>query len=85
MIHILLSCVGHFSWRNTQNGSWFVQSLCEILTKYADEYDLNTMLTLTTQKVAYEFVSCVPNRPDMDKKKQSPCLMSTLTRLLYFV
>lgn len=33
------------SWRNTLNGTWFIQSICQIFSKYAREEDIITMLT----------------------------------------
>lgn len=40
------------------------------------------MLTVVCRKVALEYQSNVPNNAEMDKKKQIPCVMSTLTRIV---
>ena len=76
--------VGHFSWRNSSKGSWFIQELCDVLKQYFEKYDLMTMLTIVCRKVAFEYQSNVPNNTEMDKKKQIPCVLSTLTRLIQF-
>lgn len=75
---------GFYSWRNTSQGSWFIQALTEIFGKYSSNMDLLTMMTMVSRKVAYDFESNVPNDPEMDKKKQIPCITSMLTRLIYF-
>ncbi|KAI2795889.1 Caspase-7 [Blomia tropicalis] len=75
---------GHFSWRNSNRGSWFIQELCSVLQQYSEKFDLMTMLTIVCQKVAFNYQSNVPNSIEMDKKKQIPCVMSTLTRLVTF-
>uniref|UniRef100_A0A182N1J2 Caspase n=1 Tax=Anopheles dirus TaxID=7168 RepID=A0A182N1J2_9DIPT len=75
---------GFYSWRNTQKGSWFMQSLCHELNQRGRKYDLMTLLTFVTQRVAYDFESNTPDIPLMHQQKQIPCTMSMLTRLLRF-
>lgn len=75
---------GFFSWRNTESGSWFMQSLCGVLLAKGKELDLLSLLTLVNYNVAYSFMSNVPHNPGMDKMKQIPCISSMLTRKLYF-
>ncbi|KAJ8725528.1 hypothetical protein PYW08_003711 [Mythimna loreyi] len=77
------SVPGYYSWRNTTNGSWFIQSLCEELQNSATEMDLLTLLTFVSQKVALNFESYTLN-PINDKKKIVPCFCSMLTRRLVF-
>ncbi|CAK6973959.1 caspase-3a [Scomber scombrus] len=74
---------GYYSWRNTMTGSWFIQSLCEMMSKYGKELELQHILTRVNHKVAVEFVS-VSNSPGFDAKKQIPCIMSMLTKEMYF-
>ena len=74
---------GYYSWRNTTSGSWFIQSLCEMVTKYAKELELLHILTRVNHKVAVEFVSAT-NDPGFDAKKQIPCVVSMLTKEMYF-
>uniref|UniRef100_A0A1B0AAY5 Caspase n=1 Tax=Glossina pallidipes TaxID=7398 RepID=A0A1B0AAY5_GLOPL len=75
---------GFYSWRNTSNGSWFIQSLVEELNTHGKEYDILTLLTFVNQRVAMDYESCVPARPIMDQQKQIPCITSMLTRILRF-
>ncbi|CAL8286314.1 unnamed protein product [Arctogadus glacialis] len=74
---------GYYSWRNTTSGSWFIQSLCEMVAKYAKELELQHILTRVNHKVAVEFVSAT-NDPGFDAKKQIPCIVSMLTKEMYF-
>lgn len=77
------SLPGYFSFRNTLHGAWFIQSLCKELDEREDHYDFMKVLTLTSQAVAYDFESHSYD-PDLDLKKQIPCVVSMLTKLLLF-
>ncbi|XP_058240332.1 caspase-3a isoform X2 [Hemibagrus wyckioides] len=74
---------GYYSWRNTMTGSWFMQSLCEMLTKYGLELELMQVLTRVNYKVALDFESA-SNMPGFHAKKQIPCIVSMLTKEMYF-
>ncbi|XP_054634326.1 caspase-3-like [Dunckerocampus dactyliophorus] len=74
---------GYYSWRNTMTGSWFIQTLCEVLTKYGKELELHHVMIRVNHKVALEFES-VSNAPGFDAKKQIPCVVSMLTKEMYF-
>uniref|UniRef100_A0A8D0BKR8 Caspase-3 n=1 Tax=Salvator merianae TaxID=96440 RepID=A0A8D0BKR8_SALMN len=73
---------GYYSWRNSSDGSWFIQSLCVMLKQYAKKLELMHILTRVNSKVA-EFSSC-SNQPDFHGKKQIPCIVSMLTKDFYF-
>lgn len=75
---------GHYSWRNPENGSWFIEVFYEELKKYGSERDILTLLTGVNRKVAYEYQSNVPSNPKMDSKKQQPTIVSMLNKILYF-
>lgn len=75
---------GFYSWRNTTNGSWFMQSLCKELDENGKNYDILTLLTFVCQRVALDFESSTPCQPLMHKQKQIPCTTTMLTRLLRF-
>ncbi|EEC17453.1 caspase, apoptotic cysteine protease, putative, partial [Ixodes scapularis] len=75
---------GFYSWRNTTQGSWFVQSLCKVLQQRARNTDLLSMMTVVCRQVALYYESSVPGDTVMDRKKQVPSIVSTLTRLVYF-
>lgn len=73
---------GYYSWRNTYNGSWFIQSLCEMLEAHSN-LELMQVMTRVNRKVAYHFESS-SNLPGFSGKKQIPCIVSMLTKELYF-
>ncbi|KAG8187591.1 hypothetical protein JTE90_025921 [Oedothorax gibbosus] len=75
---------GYYSWRNTTNGSWFIQALCAALQKYAKEEDLLSIMTIVNFRVAYDFESYTPNDSSMHLKRQVPNFVSTLTRKVKF-
>lgn len=50
-----VTVLGFFSWRNTTNGSWFMQTLCDELNKNGKTKDILTLLTSVKQHVAIEF------------------------------
>jgi hypothetical protein len=74
---------GFYSFRNTEKGSWFIRSLCDILQDFHMEFDLLTIMTLVSQRVAYDFTSSAAT-PELSQKKQVPCLTSMLTRRVFF-
>uniref|UniRef100_A0A3B4B557 Caspase-3 n=1 Tax=Periophthalmus magnuspinnatus TaxID=409849 RepID=A0A3B4B557_9GOBI len=74
---------GYYSWRNTMTGSWFMQSLCDMVTKYGKELELLHIMTRVNHKVAVEFES-ISNAPGFNAKKQIPCIVSMLTKEMYF-
>jgi len=77
---------GHFSWRNTLQGSWFIRALNDELKKAlssTDSVDFAQVLTKVTHAVAYDFQSNVATR-EQSGKKQVPSLYSTLTKEIHF-
>lgn len=74
---------GYFSWRNSQNGSWFIQALVKALDKYGTTVDILRLLTYVNKEVAYGFES---NTGDLftTSMKQVPAFTSRLTKDLYF-
>ncbi|XP_057706154.1 caspase-3-like isoform X2 [Corythoichthys intestinalis] len=74
---------GYYSWRNTQNGSWFMQALCEMLQRFKGELELMQIMTRVNHKVATHFESN-SNLPGFTGKKQIPCIVSMLTKDFYF-
>ncbi|XP_030305365.1 caspase-3 [Calypte anna] len=73
---------GYYSWRNSAEGSWFIQSLCTMLKEHARKLELLQILTRVNRKVA-EYESC-STRQDFNAKKQIPCIVSMLTKEFYF-
>nr|4QUI_A Chain A, Caspase-3 [Homo sapiens]4QUI_B Chain B, Caspase-3 [Homo sapiens] len=74
---------GYYSWRNSKDGSWFIQSLCAMLKQYADKLEFMHILTRVNRKVATEFESFSFDAT-FHAKKQIPCIHSMLTKELYF-
>ncbi|XP_047628299.1 caspase-3 [Phacochoerus africanus] len=74
---------GYYSWRNSKDGSWFIQSLCATLKQYAHKLELMHILTRVNRKVAVEFESFSTDST-FHAKKQIPCIVSMLTKELYF-
>ncbi|KAF6083766.1 caspase 3 [Phyllostomus discolor] len=74
---------GYYSWRNAKEGSWFIQSLCALLKQYAGKLELMHILTRVNRKVALEFESFSFDHT-FHAKKQMPCIVSMLTKELYF-
>ncbi|KAM9377266.1 caspase-3-like [Pholidichthys leucotaenia] len=74
---------GYYSWRNTENGSWFIQKLCESLDQYGRSLELMQIMTRVNRRVAVEFESA-SNLPGFNQKKQIPAIVSMLTKEFYF-
>ncbi|XP_023813211.2 caspase-6 [Oryzias latipes] len=74
---------GFYSHRETINGSWYIQDLCELLRKYGDSLEFTELLTLVNRKVAMRSVG-MSRDPNAIGKKQVPCFASMLTKKLYF-
>ncbi|CAN9515729.1 unnamed protein product [Ophioblennius macclurei] len=67
---------GYVSWRDTQLGSWYVETLDCILEENADTNDLVTMLTMLTDKVSKNSAKGL--------YKQIPGSFNFLRKLFYF-
>ncbi|XP_069545465.1 caspase-6-like isoform X2 [Brachyistius frenatus] len=74
---------GYYSHRETINGSWYIQDLCEILRNYGDSLEFTELLTLVNRKVSMRAVGNSSD-PIAIGKKQVPCFASMLTKKLYF-
>lgn len=74
---------GYYSWRNTSNGSWFMQSLCEMLQQHSKQMELMQIMTRVNRRVALSFESS-STLPGFSGKKQIPCIVSLLTKDFYF-
>ena len=74
---------GYYSWRNTVNGSWFIQSLASVFADYlGQKRDVMTLLTITSKRVAIDYESS-SSRKDFNNKKQTPFFYSTLRYKLF--
>ncbi|XP_030644138.1 caspase-6-like [Chanos chanos] len=73
---------GYYSHRETVNGSWYIQDLCEALRKYGTSLEFVELLTLVNRKVSRRSVGNCRDREAIGKK-QVPCFTSMLTKKLY--
>ncbi|KAM4031420.1 LOW QUALITY PROTEIN: caspase-7 [Anomaloglossus baeobatrachus] len=74
---------GYYSWRNPGRGSWFVQALCSVLNEHGKQLEIMQILTRVNYLVATNFESWSDD-PRYSEKKQIPCVVSMLTKELYF-
>lgn len=74
---------GYYSWRNPGRGSWFVQALCSVLNEHGKQLEIMQILTRVNYMVATNFESWSDD-PRYSEKKQIPCVVSMLTKELYF-
>uniref|UniRef100_A0ABI7X0S0 Caspase-3 n=1 Tax=Felis catus TaxID=9685 RepID=A0ABI7X0S0_FELCA len=44
---------GYYSWRNSKDGSWFIQSLCSMLRLYAHKLEFMHILTRVNRKILF--------------------------------
>ncbi|XP_061626780.1 caspase-6-like [Phyllopteryx taeniolatus] len=74
---------GYYSHRDTVNGSWYIEDLCELLRKYGDSLEFTELLTLVNRIVSERSVLASRDSESIGKK-QVPCFASMLTKKLYF-
>lgn len=72
----------YFSWRSSERGSWFIQSIIEVFSEHATSMDLLRMMTRVNADVA-KLVSKTEDT-ESDKKKQIPSIVSQLRKDFYF-
>lgn len=73
---------GYYSWRNSLNGSWFIQSLTKVFEENAAHMDILRMLTRVNA-----LVSTYKSRTGdyySDSKRQVSSIVSMLRKELYF-
>lgn len=74
---------GYYSHRETVNGSWYIQDLCEMLKKFGSSLEFTELLTLVNRKVSQRRVDFCVDKTAIGKK-QIPCFASMLTKKLHF-
>ncbi|XP_040185070.1 caspase-6 isoform X2 [Rana temporaria] len=73
---------GYYSHRETVNGSWYIQDLCEAIRMHGKELEFTELLTLVNRMVSLRSVEgCLI--VGANGKKQVPCFASMLTKKLY--
>ncbi|CAG0901617.1 unnamed protein product [Darwinula stevensoni] len=71
------SVPGHVSHRDVISGTWFIQTLCDVLVEHSQMEDLVGMLTLTGARVARHFQTS-------EGFRQMPSYTSTLRQKVFF-
>ena len=74
---------GHYSFRNTVYGSWFIQALCKELKAGLQENFMH-ILTRVNKSVAFEKQSKTTTNIELDGAKQMPNIVSMLTKSIFF-
>ncbi|KAL7982034.1 hypothetical protein Chor_001091 [Crotalus horridus] len=74
---------GFYSHRETVNGSWYIQDLCEMIRKHGGSLEFTELLMLVNRKVSHRRVDVCKDIQAIGKK-QIPCFASMLTKKLYF-
>jgi len=74
---------GYFSFRNPEKGSWYIQSLCDVIEEFHLTTDLLSMLTIVSRKVALEYESFNDYQYFLHEKKQIPTVTHTLMRNIF--
>uniref|UniRef100_A0A8D0CEA8 Caspase-6 n=1 Tax=Salvator merianae TaxID=96440 RepID=A0A8D0CEA8_SALMN len=74
---------GYYSHRETVNGSWYIQDLCEMVRRHGTSLEFTELLTLVNRKVSHRSVDVCKDINAIGKK-QIPCFASMLTKKLYF-
>ncbi|CAK8687756.1 unnamed protein product [Clavelina lepadiformis] len=69
---------GYAAWRNETHGSWFVQSLYNVVLKHGRSLELMQIMTRVNNMVATKFRSMV------DGSKQIPSIVTRLRGEVYF-
>lgn len=75
---------GQCAFRTAENGSWYVQTLCDQLDRHATELDLLSLLTRVNRIVSQGFRSVNSKKPKLHGMVQAPSFTSSLTRDLIF-
>lgn len=82
--HIRLGA-DYYSIRNPQQGSWFIESLTEVLDRYSHVEDLISMATLVQGKVSDKEAAMLTEGQDQTQRiKQMPSYNSTLLKKVLF-
>ncbi|KAM4051390.1 caspase-3-like isoform 2-T2 [Anomaloglossus baeobatrachus] len=76
MLYAYSTPPGYFAWRNSINGSWFIQALCKQLQEHGNRMELMQILTRANHMVALHYESS-------NGGKEIPCIVSMLTKELY--
>jgi len=71
---------GHFAFRSS-SGSWFIQTVCEVIDESGDNEDLSSVLTRAARKISQRKSNTTAR--ELDQKMQMPMRQDTLIRKVY--
>ncbi|XP_064619327.1 caspase-3-like isoform X2 [Lineus longissimus] len=74
---------GYKSFRNTKEGSWFIQTLVNVFKACYKDHDLLSMLTEVNNQVSKMFDVTRPRPKTGTPDLQMPCFMSSLRKKLF--
>ncbi|XP_071828677.1 caspase-6-like isoform X2 [Apostichopus japonicus] len=77
------SSEGFVSYREHENGSWFIQELTRVLNEFGNSKDFIQILTVVNKLVSERTID-LSQSPNLAGKKQMPCFLSRLTKKLCF-
>lgn len=75
---------GFYSWRHPENGTWFIQCLCQELHESGSKLDLLAIMTRVSRRVAIDMESFNDLYPWQHEQKQVPSINSMLIREVIF-
>uniref|UniRef100_A0A914PRP0 Uncharacterized protein n=1 Tax=Panagrolaimus davidi TaxID=227884 RepID=A0A914PRP0_9BILA len=78
MIIAFATTPNDFAWRHEMNGSYFIQSVCAIFSKYSANEDICQLLTRVNRQVAKTYQLCA------DGYEQNPEFVNRLQKQFYF-
>ncbi|KAJ8366317.1 hypothetical protein AAFF_G00362830 [Aldrovandia affinis] len=67
---------GYYAWRNSSAGSWFIQSLCLMLSQHGRELEVMLIMTRVNNRVALDLSRTTMIRTSMARSRcppSSPC------------
>jgi len=76
---------GFYSWRNPEDGTWFIQCLCQELQKHAENMELQKILTRVQRRVALDHESYNDMIPWQHEQKQVCQIVFISKSFLYCV
>ena len=74
---------GYYSWRNSTNGSWFMESLCAVFRKYAHKMDVLRMLTRVNAVISQR--KSKTNARITDNKRQISSIVTQLRKEFFMM
>lgn len=75
---------GFYSWRHPENGTWFIQCLCQELADSGTKLDLLSIMTRVSRRVALDMESYNDLLSWQHQQKQVPSINSMLIRDVIF-